>query len=99
MDNREEIGINRLRLTVSGVVQGVGFRPFVYRLADKCSLSGWVRNSSTGVLIEIEGLQALLDKFLVEFRSSLPPLARVDDISVVRIEPQDVAGFQILDSE
>jgi hydrogenase maturation protein HypF len=55
----------RLRVTVRGAVQGVGFRPFVYRLASELKLKGWVSNSSQGVFIELEGPRVMLDEFAI----------------------------------
>ena len=59
-----QASIRRLRVEVQGVVQGVGFRPFVYRLATELGLTGWVINDSRGVFVEVEGSQPLLDRFL-----------------------------------
>ena len=56
---------SRLRVAVRGAVQGVGFRPFVYRLATQMHLNGWVNNSPQGVFIEVEGAKGLLDEFLL----------------------------------
>jgi hydrogenase maturation protein HypF len=66
------------RITVQGVVQGVGFRPFVYRLAHRHGLSGWVANSSRGVIIEVDGLESEMDAFERELASEAPVLARID---------------------
>ncbi len=66
----------RLRLRVRGAVQGVGFRPHVYGLASRLSLSGFVRNDAEGVLIEVEGAGA--DQFVHALRLAPPPLARND---------------------
>ena len=65
----------RLRLVVRGAVQGVGFRPFVYRLAHERQLRGWVHNSSHGVVIEVEGERAQLDDFRVALERERPPRA------------------------
>lgn len=76
-----------MRLRVRGTVQGVGFRPFVYRRATALALGGFVRNEAGGVLIEVEGLETELS----EFRSALcehpPPLCRIDTVEVVSMEP------------
>ena len=53
----------RLRLEIQGAVQGVGFRPFVFRLAEELELAGWVRNDSRGVFLEVEGERAVLERF------------------------------------
>lgn len=69
-----------LRLRVRGVVQGVGFRPFVHGLAVRHALCGWVRNGSNGVEIAIEGAALALDAFVRDLRADAPPLARIDDL-------------------
>lgn len=79
----------RLRIAVSGTVQGVGFRPFVYRLARRHKIAGWVCNTADGVLIEIEGREDELSDFLDAISAEAPPAASVSD---VRAEPMPVAG-------
>ncbi len=70
----------RRRIEVRGIVQGVGFRPFVWRLAHQLDLAGFVRNASSGVVIEVEGEPDALDRFETALRSEAPPLARIDSI-------------------
>jgi hydrogenase maturation protein HypF len=72
----------RRRLEVCGVVQGVGFRPFVYRIAKRFDIRGWVLNSSDGVVIEAEGIDSYFEGFLRALRTELPPLARIDRLIV-----------------
>ena len=67
----------RLSLAIAGAVQGVGFRPFVYRLAKELNLVGWVNNSAGGVSIEVEGSVSQLKQFLHRFDTELPTLAQV----------------------
>ena len=86
-------------MLVRGVVQGVGFRPFVYRLASDEGLTGSVGNDTDGVTIEIEGARRSLDSFLLRLRSEAPPLARIDAITVQDAEPTGGVGFSILMSE
>jgi len=86
-------------LHITGVVQGVGFRPFVYGLATRYHLHGWVRNSSAGVDIEVDGLKRTLDEFITALRTELPPLARVDTLAVVFSAPGLFSGFEIIPSE
>jgi hydrogenase maturation protein HypF len=74
--------MKRLGITVTGIVQGVGFRPFVYNLAHRYNLSGWVLNNSNGVEMEVEGYQAGLDDFVLALRQEVPPLAVIGEISV-----------------
>jgi hydrogenase maturation protein HypF len=73
------------RIHVTGVVQGVGFRPFVYNLATRLGLSGWVLNSSSGVEIEAVGPAAVLDDFVRRLQSEAPPLARTEQITATDI--------------
>ena len=65
-------GKSRLKLAVRGAVQGVGFRPFVFRLAEELKLAGRVNNSPQGVFIEVEGQSAALEKFLLRLESEKP---------------------------
>lgn len=71
----------RLRISVNGRVQGVGFRPTVYRYAEELKLSGWVKNSSCGVIIEIEGEKAGIDDFIRKLETCPPPNAQINQIS------------------
>ncbi|KAA0213929.1 MAG: carbamoyltransferase HypF [Leptolyngbya sp. PLA3] len=89
------------RWAIRGQVQGVGFRPFVYRLATAHALRGWVRNDTGGVTIEAWGGAAALDAFDCDLRTSLPPLARVDHVDRRTIEPAGEwpNGFRIVASE
>jgi hydrogenase maturation protein HypF len=89
----------RLRVRVEGTVQGVGFRPFVYRLATELGLDGWVLNDSRGVLIEAEGEGVALDALLERLGSDAPPLAIVERVSEERLDPVGEAGFRIIESE
>jgi len=91
--------IESRRILVSGVVQGVGFRPFVYRIAHELSLAGSVRNlGDAGVEIVVEGSSQVIQAFLKALRSEAPPLSRIDDIKVSRAEPTGSAEFVILPS-
>jgi len=89
-------GPERLRIRVRGAVQGVGFRPFVYGLAERYGLSGFVLNDQDGVLAEIEGEGS--DMFLSALRRERPVLARIDKIAVTRVPARGQAGFAIRDS-
>jgi hydrogenase maturation protein HypF len=86
----------RLHIQVQGIVQGVGFRPFVYRLANSLGLSGYVFNSSSGVTIEVEG--EALDQFLRTLREDPPALAEITEIDISVVTLQGGAGFSILHS-
>jgi len=94
-----ELPLLRRGVTVRGVVQGVGFRPFVYRLAQEEGLSGSIGNDTDGVTIEIEGPEARLDAFLLRLRTETPPLARIDAIAVRELEAHAEGGFRIVASE
>ena len=84
-----------LRVHITGVVQGVGFRPFVYGLARRYGLTGWVRNTSAGVDIEADGPAAALDGFAAALRDELPPLARIDSFNAEARAPNGYATFDI----
>lgn len=88
----------RWRLLVRGVVQGVGFRPFVYTTAAELALSGSVGNDSSGVIVEIEGPPAALDEFVERLRLRPPPLAVIDSIDRTDIPPRGGTGFRITDT-
>ena len=81
-----------------GVVQGVGFRPFVFRLANANSLSGWVLNAGEGVEIHLEGMETALDAFVSELESQRPTAARITDIEVAPATPLGLASFTIRQS-
>ena len=88
----------RRRLTVRGLVQGVGFRPFVYALARECGLSGEVCNTGDGVLIEVEGPADAVAGFAELVISRVPPLARIDDLATAAIGCRGGTEFRIRDS-
>jgi hydrogenase maturation protein HypF len=73
--------MERRAIAISGMVQGVGFRPFVYSLATRHQLHGFVKNCTGGVLIEVEGEVHSLDRFLTELTGNPPPLAQIDHLS------------------
>src|SRR5215472_11666355 len=89
----------RHRLTVRGVVQGVGFRPFVWSLATRLALAGTVRNTSGAVLIEVEGPEPALAEFGRGLLAGAPRLARIDSVDTAAIEPCGDDGFRIVASE
>ena len=84
---------------ITGVVQGVGFRPFVYALAKRFSLKGWVRNTSAGVDIEVDGTPETLAAFQEALRKEAPPLARIDEFQVEKCPPNGYTTFEIVHSE
>ncbi|MBP1606846.1 MAG: (NiFe) hydrogenase maturation protein HypF, partial [Acidobacteria bacterium] len=86
------------RIRVRGIVQGVGFRPFVFRLARECRLSGRVSNDSGGVTIEVFGAGVAVDAFLTRLRLEHPPAAVIDDIAAAPIPPEAGDDFVIVAS-
>ncbi len=87
--------MERRTITVSGVVQGVGFRPFVYGLATRLDLAGFVTNRAGGVLIEVEGDKSSLDEFLTALSTEPPPLALIESLTWERRPLEGERGFQI----
>src|SRR4030065_2840305 len=83
------------RLLVKGTVQGVGFRPFVFRLAKKLGLNGRVYNNSTGVIIDLEGKPEALEKFLVQLKSEKPPASTITEVKREILPLQYWGDFQI----
>jgi len=83
------------KISVTGVVQGVGFRPFVYRLARDHNLTGWVLNHSGGVDIEIEGPPAALEAFVRDLGAQAPPLARIERVVAEDTTPNGHTAFEI----
>lgn len=90
--------VERRRVRVRGVVQGVGFRPFVHRLATELGLRGTVGNDDGGVLIEIEGVADGLDRFMCRLGAEAPTLAYIDQVEVVRMAPLGDETFVIAGS-
>jgi len=88
-----------LSIRVRGIVQGVGFRPFVYRLAQAHKLAGWVLNGEEGVQIFLEGESARLDAFLRDLRVQAPPAARIAEVEATKVEPEGFRDFTIRESE
>ncbi len=97
-DSKEII---RARLEISGIVQGVGFRPFIYRLARERGLTGHVANTAAGVIIEIDGAEQEIERFAADIIREKPPLARIDTLQTVKreIAPGDERrDFRIVES-
>ncbi|MBL8079534.1 MAG: carbamoyltransferase HypF [Anaerolineales bacterium] len=84
---------------ITGIVQGVGFRPFVYNLATKLNLKGWVKNTSAGVDIEVDGEQDMLDAFVKALRDEAPPLSRIDELAASHRPANGFTSFDIHHSE
>lgn len=91
--------VKRLRIELKGAVQGVGFRPFVYRTAEELGLKGFVMNDSRGVLIEVEGEEEHLERFLIDLNLKKPPLAHLFSQGVDELPPAGYKNFEIRESE
>jgi hydrogenase maturation protein HypF len=98
--SRSTDSVARFGICVRGAVQGVGFRPFVYRLARELALSGWVRNDGAGVTIEVQGAAIKIDRFVRRLSADAPRLARVESIET-REQPlrPPAADFAIVESK
>ena len=88
----------RRRIRLRGIVQGVGFRPFVYNLAKRIGIRGFILNSSSGVTIEAEGSEAALEEFQKAVRTEHPTLARIEEMSTTELLPFGDTGFEIRES-
>ena len=86
------------KIKVRGVVQGVGFRPFIYRLAHEHNLKGWVRNTSGNVEIEVEGDEVALKSFFTDLKSKTPPMAHIEDLAITFHPPLGHTTFEIRSS-
>jgi hydrogenase maturation protein HypF len=98
MATTPSLPIVRKKIFIRGVVQGVGFRPFVYNLAQSLGLCGYVLNSSSGVTIEIEGAEQLVDQFIDTLKKDPPPLAQITDIVLSDLPVREETGFIIRQS-
>ncbi|MBU2643125.1 acylphosphatase, partial [bacterium] len=87
--------INRLRITIQGAVQGVGFRPFIFRLAQEMGLAGWVLNSAQGVFIEVEGEKGSLDRFMLRIPGEKPGPAYIQSFEASFLDRVGYTGFSI----
>ena len=85
----------RLCITVRGAVQGVGFRPFIYRLATELGLMGWVNNSAQGVCIQVEGCQEQLQAFLLRIELELPPRSFIQSLESRVLDVVGYTKFEI----
>jgi len=94
---RHEV-LRREVLTVRGVVQGVGFRPFVYRLAAEEGLGGFIGNDTGGVTIEVEGPADRIESFRRRLQAEAPPLSRIDSVLASEARPTGETGFRIVAS-
>ena len=91
--------IQRLRVVIHGAVQGVGFRPFIYRLATSLGLTGWVINSTQGVIIEAEGELNRLNTFLLSIEKDKPPVSFIQSLESSLLDPVGYTVFEVRKSE
>jgi hydrogenase maturation protein HypF len=87
--------MKRVRIRLRGIVQGVGFRPFVHNLAGKWQMAGYVLNSSSGLVAEVEGDPDRVDRFVDAVRAEAPPLAWIQEMDVAEVAPEGGTGFEI----
>jgi len=87
--------IDAVDIHVKGIVQGVGFRPFVYRMAKKYLINGWVLNATDGVHIHAEGESALVDEFIMELSDNAPAASKVEEIDIKEVPLEDFDSFEI----
>ncbi len=95
----QTVDLCRQHIRVQGIVQGVGFRPFVYRLATDLGLSGFVRNDGAGVTIEVEGRAQELDRFRAALTAEAPPLSHIESLTVEPLAPSGGSTFAIIESD
>jgi len=88
----------RAKITVKGVVQGVGFRPFIHRLAEEFGLRGWVKNTTTGVVMEVEGKKRNVREFYAEITLRKPPPAQIREKKIIYLTPRGSQSFTIKES-
>ena len=98
MTETSQMAVIRKAIDVSGIVQGVGFRPFVYRLANAYGLTGYIANTPAGVSVEVEGPSDRVQEFLDRLPKEIPPLAKVTSLSLRDAEAQGGNAFRILSS-
>ena len=98
MTTRPEETLRRVRARVDGTVQGVGYRPFVYRLADELGIAGWVLNDERGVLVEAEGPPDAVETFVARLSADAPPLAEVRAVHAHAVDVVGSPGFEIVAS-
>jgi hydrogenase maturation protein HypF len=88
----------RLKLQIAGLVQGVGFRPFIYRLAQELGLKGYILNDTSGVLVEAEGEKHKLDELLIRIDREKPPVSRIFSLQHAYLEDTGFSIFEIRES-
>jgi len=91
--------MKRAEIEITGIVQGVGFRPFIFNLARTHTVTGWVLNNEKGVLIDAESNDGNLDVFIHEISTLAPPLSRIESLTVKHSTPLGYSTFQIRASQ
>ncbi|MCP4219756.1 MAG: carbamoyltransferase HypF, partial [bacterium] len=89
----------RSKILIKGIVQGVGFRPFLYRSAQQYKLTGYVKNTSQGVIMEVEGEKQNIEDFSRHIESNPPPLSLIESYEIFEIPPLLSKTFEIIPSE
>src|SRR5438270_13911521 len=95
----QSVTVQRRRVRVRGVVQGVGFRPFVYGLAVELGLTGWVLNDAAGVVADVQGTPEALDAFEHRVATDAPATSVVEEVSAAPLEARPGSGFTIAGSQ
>jgi len=90
---------NTFQIEIKGLVQGVGFRPFIYRLANSYHLKGWVENRNDGVAIRVTCDKSILDQFINSIRHSAPPASNIESINFIQTDNEKFIDFQIVKSK
>lgn len=91
--------MQRLKFVIKGIVQGIGFRPYIYNLAKKYNITGFVKNSASGVIIEAQSSKQTLEIFLTQIKHNPLPLSRIDEITRTQVLLQADETFLIIDSD
>ena len=91
--------MKRAEIRITGIVQGIGFRPFIYNLAKTHLIRGWVLNNEKGVLIDAEAEDGNLDRFIQDIPKLAPPLARIESFELRQLDPLGYTTFEIKKSE
>ncbi len=99
LNNTKDVSLQRMKCTVRGAVQGVGFRPFIFKLATGLRLNGWVSNSLQGVSIEVEGEKDMLDRFLLLIEKEKPAHSFIQGLEISLLDYQGYKHFVIRESD
>ncbi len=91
--------MKRYKITITGIVQGVGFRPFIFNIAKKMGFSGWVGNTDSDVIIEIETNKTLLSKFIDTIKTQAPVLSKIETIDYEELQTMGLSDFVIKESK